>query len=99
MKRCRFDAKTIIKMKVRDIKIKFIKVVILKSKLFVQNLNTEVIKIQDFKFNKKKSRFCGLQNSLSHWTVGTCINLWQPAKQATKSGEGGSPPLPLRRSS
>ena len=32
--------------------------------------------------------FCGLRNSLSHWTVGTCISLCQPAKQMTKKAAG-----------
>ena len=31
---------------------------------------------------------CGLRNSLSHWTVGTCISLCQPAKQITKKAAG-----------
>ena len=53
MKYHHFDARTIIKMKVKDIKTKFMKIIIFKkTNFFVQdlneNLNTKVIKVKDF---------------------------------------------------
>ena len=51
MKITSFSYKTIIKIKIRDIKIKFIKVVIFKKKTFAHNLNVKIIRVQNFNLN------------------------------------------------